>query len=171
MADTTHTMNEALSPIIDELKAKFGENIQDVSTFRDDTIVKVSREAIVEIVTYLRDNTTVPFPLCEDVFGIDTFERKNRFQVNYHFWSVEKKVRIHLKVEVDERDPHLPSIVGVFPGANWYEREAYDMIGVFFDNHPDHRRAYMPEDYEYYPLRKDFPMMGVPGSIPLPKRS
>ena len=104
------------------------------------------------------------------MFGIDAYTRKLRFEVNYHFYSLAKNVRLHFKVRVEEDDAVVPSITGVYPSAGWYEREAWDMIGVRFSGHPDLRRAYMPEDYEYHPLRKDYPLMGVPGSIPLPKR-
>jgi NADH-quinone oxidoreductase subunit C len=164
-------MNPELEPVIAGLQSAFGENIQSVDTFRDDTIVTVGRDAIVNVATWLRDNDTVKFNLCEDIFGIDMFERKNRFRVNYHFYSTEHKLRIHLTVIVDEDDAAVDTISGAYPSANWYERETYDMYGVTFNNHPDMRRAYMPEDFEYYPLRKDFPLMGIPGSLPLPKRS
>lgn len=164
-------MNPALESFISRLKEQFGERIQRVDTFRDDTIVTVDKKIIVDIAAYLRDNDMMKFPLCEDVFGIDMFERNNRFRVNYHFYSLESKLRIHFTLYLDESDPHVESICSVYPAANWYEREAFDMYGIVFDHHPDMRRAYMPEDFEYYPLRKDFPMMGIPGSLPLPPRS
>jgi NADH-quinone oxidoreductase subunit C len=165
------TMNPELEVIVAGLKSRLGDAVKSVETFRDDTVVMVDKQSIVEAVSYLRMNESTTFPLCEDVFGIDMFVRKDRFRVSYHFYSVEKKLRIHLSLFVDEKDLHVPTITEVYPSANWYEREAYDMFGIIFDNHPDLRRAYMPEDFEYYPLRKDFPLMGIPGSIPLPKRS
>jgi NADH-quinone oxidoreductase subunit C len=103
-----------------------------------------------------------------DTIGHDRAERKMRFEVTYHLRNLETKQKIFLKVRCDERDPHIPSVVSIWTGANWNEREAYDMFGIIFDGHPDLRRMYMPEEFEYYPLRKDFPLMGVPGSIPLP---
>ncbi|MCB2206095.1 NADH-quinone oxidoreductase subunit C [bacterium] len=163
-------MNSIVEQVVNGLQEQFGDAVEEVREFRDDVIVVLSRDVVVAAATWLRDNEDVPFPLCEDVFALDAFTRKKRFEVNYHFFSITKKVRIHLKVRVDEEDAVVPSITSVFPGAGWYEREAWDMIGVHFSGHPDLRRAYMPEDYEYHPLRKDFPMMGVPGSIPLPKR-
>lgn len=163
-------MNPTLEPLINELQSRFGERITGVTTFRDDTVVAVDKSAIVDVVTYLRDNELMPFPLLEDVFGIDMFTRKDRFRVSYHLYSLEKKVRLHLTVYVDEDDLKVPSICGVFPAADWCERETYDMIGVAFEGHPDMRRAYMPEDYPYYPLRKDFPLMGHPDAQTLPKR-
>ncbi len=163
-------MNSIIEQVVSGLRERLGDAVEDVREFRDDVIVVLSRDAIVDAATWLRDHEEVPFPLCEDVFGIDAYSRKQRFEVNYHFYSVTKKVRIHLKVRVEEDDAVVPSITAVYPGAGWYERETWDMIGVRFSGHPDLRRAYMPEDYEYHPLRKDYPLMGVPGSIPLPKR-
>ncbi|MCZ7557914.1 MAG: NADH-quinone oxidoreductase subunit C [Bacteroidia bacterium] len=163
-------MNETLEKLVASMKDRFGAGITNVTEFRDDVIVTVSRDIIVEATTFLRDNADCPFPLCEDVFGVDQFTRKQRFEVNYHFFSVAKKERIHLKVQVEEQDASVPSITGVFPGAGWYERETFDMYGITFPGNNDLRRMYMPESYEYFPLRKDFPLMGIPGSIPLPKR-
>jgi NADH-quinone oxidoreductase subunit C len=75
-----------------------------------------------------------------------------------------------VKVILDTKNPETPSLVKIWNGVNWYEREAYDMVGINFTGHPDLRRIYMPEEFEYFPLRKDFPLMGIPGSIPLPKK-
>ena len=78
--------------------------------------------------------------------------------------------RLRLKVDVDESDCTIDSVSSVWQAANWQERETYDMYGIKFNNHPDLRRMYMPEEFEYHPLRKDFPLMGIPGSLPLPKK-
>jgi len=163
-------MNETLEKLVASMQDRFGGNIEHVSEFRDDVIVTVARDAIVDVATFLRDNPECPFPLCEDVFGIDQFTRKKRFEVNYHLFSLAIKVRIHLKVQVEEQDASVPSLTGVFPGTGWYERETWDMYGIDFPGHKDLRRMYMPENFEYFPLRKDFPLMGIPGSIPLPSR-
>ncbi|MBE0643958.1 MAG: NADH-quinone oxidoreductase subunit C [Bacteroidetes bacterium] len=163
-------MNNVLQQTVDSLRARFGDAVEEVREFRDDVIVVVGRSAIVDVATWLRDNETCPFPLCEDVFGIDAWTRKQRFEVNYHFFSLTCKQRIHLKVRVEENDPSVPSITGVYPGAGWYERETFDMYGITFPGHRDLRRSYMPEDFEYHPLRKDYPLMGIPGALPLPKR-
>jgi len=104
-----------------------------------------------------------------DVLGVDRNERKMRFEVIYNLRNPQTKERIFLKTRCDERDPHVLSVVSIWSGANWHEREAFDMYGIIFDGHPDMRRMYMPDDFEYNPLRKDFPLMGVEGSIPLPE--
>ena len=163
-------MNPVLETLIQDLRARFETQMHDVTEFRDDVIVTVAKEAIVDVVRFLRDNALCPFPLCEDVFGIDQDRRKDRFEVNYRFFSLREKLRIHVKVRIDESDLIVDTISAVFPSANWNEREAFDMYGITFRNHPDLRRMYMPEEFEHYPLRKDFPMMGIPGSLPLPKR-
>lgn len=163
-------MNPVHEQLISALRARFGDIVEDVYEFRGDVCTVVRKDAIVDVAMFLRDHERFPFPLCEDVLGIDQFTRRNRFEVKYHFLCLREKIRLFVKVRVDESELSVPSITAVYSGANWYEREAYDMYGIVFAGHPDMRRAYMPEDFEYYPLRKDFPMMGIPGSIPLPKR-
>lgn len=163
-------MNTVLQQIVDSLRDRLGAAVEEVREFRDDVIVVIDRSAVVDAVSWLRSNDICPFPLCEDVFGIDAWTRKKRFEVNYHFFSLQCKQRIHLKVRVEENDASVPSITGIFPGAGWYERETFDMFGITFTGHRDLRRVYMPEEFEYYPLRKDYPLMGIPGALPLPKR-
>jgi NADH-quinone oxidoreductase subunit C len=126
----------------------------------------VARENIVEVARMLKRD--FGFLQMIDALGHDRMEKKDRFEVTYNLRNHLTKQRVFLKVRCDERDPHVPSLCGVWEGCNWNEREAYDMYGIIFDNHPDLRRMYMPQDFEHYPLRKDFPLMGVPGSIPLP---
>jgi NADH-quinone oxidoreductase subunit C len=126
----------------------------------------VSREQIVEVAKMLKHD--FGFLQMIDALGADRMEKKNRFEITYNLRNHKTNQRIFLKVRCDERDPHVPSLCDVWEGCNWHEREAYDMYGVTFDNHPDMRRMYMPEYFEHYPLRKDFPLMGIPGSIPLP---
>jgi NADH-quinone oxidoreductase subunit C len=127
----------------------------------------IDRTHLLALSTLLKDKHG--FTNFVDTVGIDRFTRTMRFEVTYNLRNLTTKERIFLKVRCDERDPHIPSVEKIWTGAGWNEREVYDMFGVIFDGHPDLRRMYMPEEYEYYPLRKDFPLMGVPGSIPLPK--
>ena len=165
-------MSSALESLLGELRAKFGDAIGTADEFRCDVTLTVQREKLADVALFLRDNPDLPFPMCEDVCGVDRYERKERFEVVYHFYSTVGKVRIAVKVKVEAtvEECVVPSITAIYPGAAWLERETYDMYGIRFSGHPDLRRIYMPEDYEYYPLRKDFPLMGIPGSIPLPKR-
>lgn len=126
----------------------------------------VEKDQLVTVAEMLRDE--FGFDHIIDGISIDRFDRTMRFEMTYNLRNMQTKDRVFLKVRCDERDPHLPSLAKIWNGASWHEREAYDMMGIVFDGHPDLRRMYMPEDYEYYPLRKDFPLTGVPGSIPLP---
>ena len=164
MADMTTTI------IIEKLKAAFADDIQSVQEFRDETTVYVKPAAIVAICTFLKDLPDAPFDYLVDVCGADSFTPEGRFEVIYNIYSLRTKIRLRLKTRVEENSPRLPSVTSVWPGADWPERETYDMFGIEFTGHPDLRRIYMPEEYAHYPLRKDFPVMGIPDSIPLPRK-
>ena len=127
----------------------------------------VKREQLLEVARTLKEK--FGFTHFIDTVGIDRYERKERFEVTHNIRNPETHERIFLKVRCDERDPHVPSVARIWSGANWNERETYDMFGVIFDGHPDLRRMYLPDEFQYHPLRKDFPVMGIEGSIPLPK--
>ena len=105
-----------------------------------------------------------------DGVSVDRFEKKNRFEMIYNLVSIDNNKRLFIKIRLDTKKPEMETLSGIWGSANWYEREAYDMMGINFRNHPDLRRMYMPENYEYHPLRKDFPLMGIPDSIPLPNK-
>ncbi len=122
------------------------------------TIV-VERSAIVQAVTFLRDDPACRFICFIDLCGADYPGRENRFDVVYHLLSPILNQRIRIKVLTDEVTP-VPSIIEVFPGANWFEREAYDLYGILFTGHPDLRRILTDYGFEGHPLRKDFPMTG-----------
>jgi len=114
---------------------------------------------IVEALTNLRDNPDFRFSILLDVCGADYPEREKRFDVVYHLLSMTKNLRVRVKVQTDE-DTAVPSVTGVFPSADWYERETFDMYGVFFEGHPDLRRILTDYGFHGHPLRKDFPMTG-----------
>lgn len=114
---------------------------------------------IVEVAKFLRDNERCQFCCIIDITAVDWPERERRFDVVYHFLSPKQNRRIRVKVEVAERAA-VPSIIGVFPGANWYERETYDLYGIVFAGHPDLRRLLTDYGFEGHPLRKDFPLTG-----------
>jgi NADH-quinone oxidoreductase subunit C len=160
-------MNET---IIARLKAFSPDSILATNVFRDDLTVTVRKADIVRIGEFLRDTPELAFDMIIDVLGVDMYRPEHRFEVVYNVYSLKNKAYVRLKVLVDEADPTVPTVTGVWPGANWHERETYDMYGVKFSGHPDLRRMYMPEEFEYYPLRKDFPTMGIPDSLPLPRR-
>jgi len=111
------------------------------------------------------------FDMLCDAVGLDNFRKEYRFEVVYNLYSTKRKDRFFVKVVIsDSKNPKMESLTQVWKSANWYEREVYDMFGIEFLNHPDLRRIYMPEEFEYFPLRKDFPTMGIPGSLYLPKK-
>lgn len=159
-----------VTTVVEKLTAAFPNSIVSVNEFRGETTVVAKKQQIVDICRYLRDNADSMFDYCSDVCGADAYTPENRFEVIYNLYSTTLNHRIRVKVFVDEADIHCPSVTSVWPGANWPERETFDMFGILFDGHNDLRRMYMPEEFEYHPLRKDFPMMGVPDSIPLPRK-
>jgi NADH-quinone oxidoreductase subunit C len=153
-----------------KLREKFPHAILEVNDFRGDLTFLVDKNSIVDICKFLKEDEELSFDLLVDLCGVDRAKRKDRFEVVYHITSLKNKYRIRLKVRVDEKDCVVDSVTSVYPTANWHERETYDMFGITFRNHPDLRRMYMPEEFEYYPLRKDFPLLGIPGSLSLPKK-
>ena len=114
---------------------------------------------VLEALTFLRDHPDYRFHQLVDLTGVDYPERALRFDVVYHLLSMVKNHRIRLKVQTDEDTP-VPSVAGEFPAANWFEREAFDMYGIFFSDHPDLRRLLTDYGFHGHPLRKDFPMTG-----------
>ncbi len=127
-------------------------------------------EDVLNVCSILKSDVDISFDILLDVLGVDNFKKEKRFEVICSLYSIKFKDRIFVKVPLDTKKPEMPSLTALWKGANWYERETYDMFGINFIGHPDLRRIYMPEEYEYFPLRKDFPLMGVPDSIHLPKK-
>jgi NADH-quinone oxidoreductase subunit C len=156
--------------ITEKLKSQFNVDILEIINYRNELTFVVDKQKIVEICIFLKENGDLKFDLLVDICGLDMFQQKNRFEVVYNLWSLKNKVRIRLRVKVDEGDLHVLSVTPVWEAANFYERETYDNYGIIFDNHPDLRRIYMPDEFEYFPLRKDFPLMGIPDSLSLPRR-
>jgi NADH-quinone oxidoreductase subunit C len=121
--------------------------------------VQAKAADIVKVATFLRDDPRCEFICFIDVTAVDWPQREKRFDVVYHLLSPTRNWRVRVKVETDEATP-VPSILDVFPGANWFEREAYDLYGVLFSGHPDLRRILTDYGFEGHPLRKDFPLTG-----------
>ncbi len=119
----------------------------------------VGRDGIVDVLTKLRDDPACKFEILIDICGVDYPARPNRFDVVYHLLSPRLNQRIRVKLETNESDP-VPSTIPVFPAANWFEREAYDMYGILFSGHPDLRRLLTDYGFQGHPLRKDFPLTG-----------
>lgn len=141
-----------------------------------DHTLHVSSHELIEVLSELKENPSTQFNQLVDVTAIDWAKPGERFEVVYFLYSIPNATHVRIKVAVREDHPRVPTAVTVYESANWYEREAYDMYGIIFDGHPDLRRFFMPEDFmdddgtPLYPLRKDFPLMGIPGSLPLPPK-
>jgi len=155
--------------VIEALRDEFGDGILRVERYANEDTVYVQKKRIREVCRFLKEEEN--FDYFVDLGGIDNFTDEDRYEVFYNIVSTERQKRIRLKVRVDETDMSVPSVEPVYRAANWNEREAYDMFGFDFVDHPDPRRMYMPEDFEYHPLRKEFPQLGVPGSLPLPPQT
>ena len=125
----------------------------------DELTVHANRNDIVRVLTFLRDDVLCQFKILLDVCGVDYPERNERFDVVYHLLSLTQNARIRVKVTTDEDTP-VPSVTSVFNAANWWEREAWDLYGIFFAGHPDLRRILTDYGFEGHPLRKDFPLTG-----------
>jgi NADH-quinone oxidoreductase subunit C len=162
----TTSVPDVIEALIDEFG---GDVVWNVETYAGEDTVFVEKEKIREVCTFLRED--LGFNYFIDCGGIDRFTEDERYEMFYNLISLERSKRIRLKVRIDEDDLTVPSVTPVYRAANWNEREAYDMLGIQFEGHPDLRRMYMPEDFEYYPLRKEFPLLGVPGSLPLPPQT
>lgn len=161
---TTH-----VPEVIEALCARFKEAILGVEEYAGEQTVLVETRRIADVCRFLKEKQG--FTYLADVGGADRFVEEDRFEVFYNLVSFEKEKRIRLKVRVDEAALTAPTVTGVYRAANWNEREVYDMLGIRFEGHPDMRRMFMPEDFEYYPQRKEFPQLGIPGSLPLPPRT
>ena len=152
-------MTEALQALSNHLAGKFGDRIAHADFAYGELTVSIALGDLVEIVTFLRDDPDCQFISFIDVSGADYPSRDLRFDVVYHLLSPRKNLRIRLKAMTDEDTP-VPSITGVFPGADWYEREAYDLYGIVFSGHSDLRRILTDYGFDGHPLRKDFPLTG-----------
>ena len=127
---------------------------------REEMTIYVERGSIREVCALLRDDTQFPFNFLSDITCVDWYPNEPRFEVVYHLLSIPKKDRLRLKVILEAASPVVESVTSVWPGANYFEREVFDLFGVRFTGHPYLRRLLMPEDWEGNPLRKDYPVEG-----------
>ncbi|MDG2307758.1 MAG: NADH-quinone oxidoreductase subunit C [Candidatus Binatia bacterium] len=144
-------------PLLQSLRDKFGEAVLATHSFRGDRTAVLDRGSLVDACSFLRDDPVNAFDMLVDVTAVDYLGRKPRFEVVYHLLSIQKNHRLRLKVPLEEDDAKVASVVPVWSGANWLEREAWDLYGIQFDGHPDLKRIYLYEEFEGHPLRKDYP--------------
>lgn len=146
--------------IADKLKELFPNDIVSVREFRDEVTVSLNKNNIVSILKYLHDDPSTDFDYLQDLCGMDYPKKKPRFEVVYHLYSIKNKRMLRLKALVPEDDCRIHSVTSIWKGADWHERECFDMFGIYFTGHPDLRRILMPEDWTGHPLRKDYPLKG-----------
>jgi NADH-quinone oxidoreductase subunit C len=143
----------------DHIESQLGDAVNSASIANGELTLEARRAEIVKVISFLRDDPICKFSSLIDICGVDYPSRERRFDVVYHMLSMAHNTRIRIKVTTDEEVP-VNSITSIFPNADWYEREAFDMYGILFDMHPDLRRILTDYGFEGYPLRKDFPLSG-----------
>ncbi|PTW61112.1 NADH dehydrogenase subunit C [Breoghania corrubedonensis] len=152
-------MDETLQELGEYISQVRGEDVLGFDVAYGELTVRVAVESIVETIRFLRDDVRCQFVNLTDICGVDWPTRPQRFDVVYHFLSPRQNLRIRVKVMTDEARP-VPSVTSIFPSADWFEREVYDMYGVLFTGHPDLRRILTDYGFDGHPLRKDFPLTG-----------
>jgi len=149
--------------ILDRLRDRFGGAIVETHDFRGDQTAVVARHAVIDVLRFLRDTPGLGFDVLMDLTAVDYLkypgrEDGPRFEVVYHLYSLGHNHRVRIKTRADEDDAVVPTAVPVWPIANWFEREVWDMFGIRFDGHPDLRRLLLYEEFVGHPLRKDYPI-------------
>ena len=152
-------MNQAARDLGDYIEAGLPNEVMRIDVAHGELMVTVQRSTIVKAMTFLRDDSTCQFKILIDICGVDYPERDERFEVVYNLLSIKLNQRVRIKVTTDETTP-VPSVTSVFSAAGWFEREAWDLYGLIFSDHPDLRRIMTDYGFEGHPLRKDFPLTG-----------
>ena len=148
-----------------KLKAKFGELLAEPAEFRGEVSLKLADAGrIIEVCAFAKKD--LGFDYLVDITSIDNYGDDPRWTIVYHVYGLDHRCYLRLKTDVSEEKSELPTVTGVWRGADWHEREIYDMMGIRFQGHPDLRRILMWEGYPYFPLRKDFPLAGTPSEVP-----
>jgi len=144
-------------PILDRLQAQFANDVRETSLYRGDVSASIAPERLLDVARFVRDDPALRFDMPIDVTAVDYLGQEPRFEVVYHLYSTRHHHRLRLKARVPEGNPSIASVTPVWVGANWLERETYDMYGIRFTGHPDLRRIYLYDEFQGYPLRKDYP--------------
>jgi len=152
---TTDTLNE----LAEHIEAALNEHVRGWEIASGELTVSIHRDRVAKVMRFLRDDAACRFTTLVDICGVDWPARADRFDVVYHLLSMHHNHRVRVVLATDEDTP-VDSLVDIFPAANWFEREAFDMYGVLFDNHPDLRRILTDYGFHGHPLRKDFPLTG-----------
>jgi len=161
-ATTTYYMSR--DEVFGSLGTSFGEKLHDKTEFRGETTYTISANDLREVAKFCRDELSFDYLL--DITSIDNFGEEPRFEIVYHLYSMPHGIHLRLKLKVSEEPGAVDTVADIWPTANWHEREIYDMMGIKFYGHPDLRRILMWDGYPYFPLRKDFPLEGLPSEMP-----
>jgi len=156
----TENTTQKASVVVENLRAWNPNVIEEVIEFRDETTIVLPRKVLRAVAERCRDHADLRFNLLTDATCVDRYPHDPRFELNYHLVSIPRRDRVRLQVRLSGTDPVIESLVPIWPGANWLEREIFDLFGIRFTGHPDLRRILLPEDWEGYPLRRDYPVEG-----------
>ncbi|MBV9888516.1 MAG: NADH-quinone oxidoreductase subunit C [Acidobacteria bacterium] len=156
----TDSGGQTTNPVVAKLRSWSANAIEEVIEYRGDTTIVVPRKVLRSVAEQCRDIEELKFNLLTDATAIDRYPLEPRFELNYQLISIPLKQKLRIRVKLSGNDPVVDSLFPVWKGANWLEREIFDMFGIQFTGHPDLRRILLPDDWEGYPLRKDFPVEG-----------
>lgn len=152
----TESPNQDASVVVEHLRSWNPQAVTEVIAYRGETTVVVPRESLRALAARCREDAGLDFNLLTDATCMDRFPHEPRFELNYHLVSIPRRDKLRLKVRLSGDDPVVDSLVTVWPGANWLEREIFDLFGIRFTGHPDLRRILLPDDWEGHPLRRDY---------------
>ncbi len=150
--------------LVESLGKSFGERILATAEFRAETTLTIASSDLREIANFCRDKLSLDYLL--DITSVDNFGEEPRFEIVYHLYSMPHGIHLRLNLKVSEEVGAVDTVSEIWPTANWHEREIYDMMGIKFNGHPDLRRILMWDGYPFFPLRKDFPLEGLPSEMP-----
>ncbi len=156
----TETADLEQNPAVAKIRAWRPDAVAGLIEFRGELTVLVPREHLRPLAEFLAGDKDLAFTYLSDVTGVDRFPIEPRFELNYHLLSISRRDILRLRVSLPGDAPTIPSVVPVWPTANWHEREIFDLFGIRFEGHPNLRRMLLPDDWEGYPLRKDYPTEG-----------
>ena len=156
----TESSSQKANVVVESLRSWNPQAVAEVLQFRDETTIVVPRNVLRAAAERCRAESKLQFNLLTDATCVDRYPVEPRFELNYHLVSIPRRDRVRLRVNLSGDDPVVDSLVTVWPGANWLEREIFDLFGIRFLGHPDLRRILLPEDWEGYPLRRDYPVEG-----------
>jgi NADH-quinone oxidoreductase subunit C len=153
-----------MSDVVPALTKLLGEKLEATTEFRGETTCVIAVADLREVAKFCRDELSFDYLL--DITSVDNFGEEPRFEMVYELYSMREGVHLRLKIRVSEEGGDVPTVSDIWPTANWHEREVFDMMGIRFADHPDLRRILMWEGYPYFPLRKEFPLEGLPSNMP-----